>query len=70
MITKKVWTAVFDKLPLCTDSFLGPSLSLKNLEYGLRIASANDKLYKSIADDRREEYTQKFVIDKTICLSY
>ena len=57
MITTKLRGSVFDRLSYCGDRLLGPFLSLKNLEYVLRIGLASNLFHKS--DNETEEETTR-----------
>ena len=57
MVTTKLRASVFDQLQVCGDELLGPALSLKNLEYGLRIGIASNMYHKG--DDETEEETAR-----------
>ena len=57
MVTTKLRAQVFEKLQVCGDRLIGPALSLKNLEYGLRIGLASNMYHKR--DDETEEETTR-----------
>ena len=57
MVTTKLRASVFDQLQVCGDELLGPALSLKNLEYGLRIGLASNMYHKR--DNETEEETTR-----------